>query len=139
PVIDMNIIVASEREVTLAIERLATLGYEHVGNLGVEGREAFKRPEGMFKHNLYLCPQGSQGIRNHLVVRDYLRSNTDIARAYGELKKRLAAEFPHDIDSYIAGKTDLILSILREQGLNEEDLAAIGEANRKEILSKPRL
>src|SRR5258708_14261542 len=109
PVIDMSIIVASEQEVALCIERLATLGYEHLGNLGVEGRETFKRSEEPIAHNLYLCPQGSRGIRNHLAVRDYLRPHPKTSREYGELKKRLAAEFPNDIDSYIGGQTDLIL------------------------------
>jgi GrpB-like predicted nucleotidyltransferase (UPF0157 family) len=130
PVIDMSIIVPSEREVPLAIERLATIGYEHLGILGVEGREAFKWSEGPAAHNLYLCPPGSRGIRNHLAVRDYLRSHPETARQYGELKKRLAADFPNDIDSYVDGKTDFILRILREQGLSDGDLASVEEANR---------
>ena len=129
PIIDMSIIVPSEREIVPAIERLATLGYEHLGNLGVEGREAFKRPEGTIAHNLYLCPQGSLGIRNHLAVRDYLRAHPETASAYGERKKRLADEFPDDIDRYVDGKTDTILRILREQGLSDEDLSSVESAN----------
>jgi len=132
PIIDMSVIVASEREVPLAIARLATLGYVHLGNLGIEGREAFRRPDGLPPHNLYVCPQGSLGLENQLAVRDYLRTHPETARAYGELKTRLAREFPQDIDSYVAGKTDLILGILREQGLAAERLAAIERANRKQ-------
>jgi GrpB-like predicted nucleotidyltransferase (UPF0157 family) len=132
PIIDMCVIVASEREVPLAIARLATLGYVHLGNLGIEGREAFRRPDGLPPHNLYVCPQGSLGLENQLAVRDYLRTHPETARAYGELKTRLAREFPQDIDSYVAGKTDLILGILREQGLAAERLAAIERANRKQ-------
>jgi GrpB-like predicted nucleotidyltransferase (UPF0157 family) len=132
PIIDMSVIVASDREVPLAIARLATLGYMHLGTLGIEGREAFRRPDGSPPHNLYVCPQGSLGVQNQLAVRDYLRAHPEMARAYGELKMRLAHEFPQDIDSYVAGKTDLILGILREQGLSAERLEAIERANRKQ-------
>ena len=131
PIIDMSVIVPSNHEVPLAIERLATLGYVHQGNFGIEGREAFTRPAGTPAHNLYVCPQGSQGIQNHLAVRDYLRTHPETARAYGELKRRLGQEFPDDIESYVDGKTELILGILREQGLSAEQLAAIEHANRK--------
>jgi GrpB-like predicted nucleotidyltransferase (UPF0157 family) len=132
PIIDMSVIVASEREVPVAIARLATLGYVHLGNLGIEGREAFRRSDGSPPHNLYVCPQCSLGLENQLAVRDYLRTHPETARVYGELKTRLAREFPHDIDSYVAGKTDLILGILREQGLAVERLEAIERANRKQ-------
>lgn len=43
PIIDMSVIVPSEREIPLAIERLSRLDYIHQGDLGIEGREAFKR------------------------------------------------------------------------------------------------
>jgi GrpB-like predicted nucleotidyltransferase (UPF0157 family) len=130
PIIDMDIVVASEREVPAAIERLATLGYVHLGNLGVEGREAFRRPEGSPVHNLYVCPQGSLGLQNHLAVRDYLRTHPEAVQAYSALKKRLAQEFPTDIERYVDGKTDLILTMLRDQGLLTEQLGSIEQSNR---------
>jgi len=131
PIIDMTIVVPSVHDVPLAIKRLATLGYEHRGDLGIEGRKAFTRPEGLPAHNLYLSAPGSLGLQNQLAVRDYLRVHPETARAYGELKKQLAQQFPHDIDSYVAGKTDLLLGILRAQGLSPERLVAIEAANRK--------
>ena len=131
PIIDMSVIVASKGQVPLAVERLATLGYVHLGNMGIEGREAFKRPAELPAHHLYVCPQGSLGLQNQLAVRDYLRSHPETAQAYADLKKRLAREFPYDIDSYVEGKTNLILGILQEQGLSAEQLQAIEQANRK--------
>jgi GrpB-like predicted nucleotidyltransferase (UPF0157 family) len=59
PIIDISIVVPSAREVLLAIERLAALGYRHLGDLGIAGREAFRAPEGLPGHNLYVCPQES--------------------------------------------------------------------------------
>ena len=45
-IIDLSIVTPSDAEVPLTIERLVTLGYIHRGNLGIEGREAFKQPDG---------------------------------------------------------------------------------------------
>ncbi len=130
PVIDMSIIVPSEREIAVVIARLATRGYRHLGNMGIEGREAFERPIDSPRHSLYLCPQGSLGIQNHLAVRDYLRAHPDMAQTYGALKQELAKRFPYEIDRYVEGKTDLILKILSAQSLEPEQLANIERANR---------
>jgi GrpB-like predicted nucleotidyltransferase (UPF0157 family) len=131
PIIDLSVVVPSEREIPLAVERLASLGYQHLGNLGIVGREAFRRPPGSPAHNLYVCPQDSLGLRNHLAVRDHLRTHPKTAQAYGELKRRLAAEFPDDIESYVDGKTELLIGILRESGLSGDRLDDIEQGNRK--------
>jgi GrpB-like predicted nucleotidyltransferase (UPF0157 family) len=133
PSIDISVVVRADVDVPVAIERLARLGYVHRGNLGVEGREAFDSPAGPPAHHLYLCPRNSPGLANHLAVRDFLRAHPDTAKEYGELKKRLAKRFPHDIDSYIDGKTDLLLRILRAAGFPLARLDAIERANRKSV------
>lgn len=130
PIIDMSVVVRSDVDIPLTIQRLATIGYVHEGNLEVEGREAFQHPNGLPAHHLYVCPRGSLGLMNQLAVRNYLRTHFETARAYGNLKRRLASEFPHDIDSYIDGKTDFILTILREVGFPPDRLKAIKLANR---------
>jgi len=131
PIIDISIVAREDADVPEAIERLKTLGYVHRGNLGIEGREAFDSPDGPPEHHLYLCPPNSPGLANHLAVRDYLRTHPREATEYGELKKRLAREFPYDIDNYIAGKTGMLLRILRVAGFTAEKLEAIDRANRK--------
>jgi GrpB-like predicted nucleotidyltransferase (UPF0157 family) len=131
PIIDISIVVRSADDVPLAIERLAPLGYVHLGNLDVEGREAFASPDGSPAHHLYVCPQGGLGLVNQLAVRDFLRAHPEAARAYGELKKRLAVEFPHDIESYVYGKTDFVLDVLRNAGLPRDQIEAIEKVNRR--------
>lgn len=131
PIIDISVVVSAEVDVSVAIERLVTLGYVHRGNLGIEGREAFHNPPGLPQHHLYVCPRGSLGLINPLAVRDYLRTHPETAQAYGDLKKKLASEFPDDIESYVDGKTDLILQILRDVGFWPDQLEAIERANRK--------
>lgn len=130
PVIDACIVVASRNEVPACIQRLASIGYVHRGNLGVPDREAFRRPDEVPRHHLYLSPRESLSLKNHLGFRDYLRLHPEAAREYGELKTSLARRFPDDIDSYIAGKTEFILHVLAEIGLSEEELAEIRRINR---------
>lgn len=130
PIIDASVVVPDEERVKTAIQRLAQLGYVHRGNLGIEGREAFHPPPTMEKHHLYLCPQGSLGIKNHLAVRDYLRQHPRAAQEYGELKKKLAVTCGGDIDAYIDGKTDFILGILAKSSLSADDLRRIENSNK---------
>ena len=131
PIIDIDIVVSSKAHIPFVIKRIAALGYDHRGNLGIEGRETFKAPTSLVAHNLYACVAGSLGLKNHLAVRDYLRHNLSVAKAYGELKKQLAQQFPHDIDSYIAGKTDFLIEILQSADFSPAHLASIERVNRE--------
>jgi len=49
-----------------------------------------------------------------LYFRDYLIDFPETARQYGELKTRLATEYPHDRLAYTAGKTEFIESVTCE-------------------------
>jgi len=131
PIIDMTVVVNQRSDVPPTIQRLATLGYRHLGNLDIEDREAFDHPGGLPRHNLYVCPEGTIGVVNQVTVRDYLRAHPETARRYGALKKQLAAQFPTDIESYVFGKTDFVLDVLRRAGLTEDQLASIERVNRR--------
>lgn len=130
PIIDIDVVVATAADVPVAVERLATLGYEHRGNLGVDGREAFNGPPGPPRHHLYVCVQGGAALVNHLMLRSFLRQNSESAAHYGRLKKQLAAKFPTDIDRYVDGKTGFILAALREMGLSDGQLADVYAVNK---------
>ena len=101
----------------------------HHGNLGIEDREAFGAPQGLPAHHLYVCPEGSAALANHLALRDFLRRNSVAVVEYGRIKKQLAARFPNDMESYITGKTDFILTVLRNAGFRESVLRTIRDAN----------
>ena len=64
-------------------------------------------------------------LRNHLVLRDYLRSNTEARDTYARLKFDFAQKHSNDMDSYIRGKTDFILAILGHQGFDSNTLDSI--------------
>jgi GrpB-like predicted nucleotidyltransferase (UPF0157 family) len=131
PIIDISIVVPERSDVQMGISRLATLGYVHRGDLGIKEREAFANPDGLPRHNLYLCPRDSVALANHLALRDYLRTHPEAVKEYSELKKHLAQRFPDDIDSYIDGKTTMVLIMLQATGFPAEQLRQIERANRK--------
>jgi len=132
PVIDISVVVPAVDDVASAIERLARLGYVHSGDLGVKGREAFQSPHQAPRHHLYLCPRGSLALRNHLVVRDHLRTHPEDTALYGALKLRLAGQYRDDIAAYTAAKTETILWILASAGFRPDELETIARINRGE-------
>lgn len=133
PIIDIDVVIPPHQSIQHIVTRLEPLGYTHLGTRGIAGRDAFRQENALPKHNLYVCPTESVGLRNHLAVRDYLRTHPEAVQAYSKLKRGLASIFTNDIDQYIAGKTDFILSILRQSNLSKEDIAAIEQANRIQI------
>jgi len=138
PIIDVTIVVADRRGLEAVIGRLEGIGYRHRGDLGVRGREAFANPPAppdspdmpdTPAHHLYACVQGGLALRNHLAVRDRLRRDLSAAAAYSRLKKELARRFADDLDAYIAGKTDFILSLLKDAGFDAAALERIEGIN----------
>ena len=130
PVLDLDIVVRSQSDVPLVVARLALIGYDHLGDFGLAGREVFRPPDGSPAHNLYVCRSGP-ALENHLALRDHLRRHSELAHAYGTLKKRLAQEFRYDIDGYVVAKTDFVVAVLRAAGLSEEHLEGIERTNRR--------
>ncbi len=51
---------------------------------------------------------------DELYFRDYLIAHPDIAREYGELKRRLLKEYEHDRDGYTEAKTEFVERHTRE-------------------------
>jgi GrpB-like predicted nucleotidyltransferase (UPF0157 family) len=140
PVIDIDIIIDSPAHLPAISQKLALLGYDHRGNLGIADREAFKGKSDQVpldgsgrtwpKHHLYVCPADSISLKNHLALRDFLRNNSAKAKEYGELKKRLAAENPYNMDLYIARKTPFITAILKAAGFDDSTLHHITQENQ---------
>jgi GrpB-like predicted nucleotidyltransferase (UPF0157 family) len=108
PIIDIDVVVSSDDEVSGAVERLASLGYEHEGDLGVAGREAFRWPAGERRHHVYVVVEGSHAHRRHVLLRDYLRTHPDEAATYGELKREFARRHGSDRTAYTDAKSAFI-------------------------------
>jgi GrpB-like predicted nucleotidyltransferase (UPF0157 family) len=108
PIIDIDVVLASETMLPAAIERLANLGYIHRGNLGVPEREAFRAPANDPPHHLYVCPPCSAEFRRHIAFRDYLRAHPKDAKIYGDLKIVLAERFREDRSAYNTAKCEFV-------------------------------
>ena len=129
PIIDVDVIVPARSDMPAVIERLASIGYLHGGNLGIEHRDVFESPPDFPPHHLYACVRGSAALENHLMVRDCLRRDPAAADAYGELKKRLAEQYPDDPRGYGMGKTHFVLALLGNAGCSDATLRTIRSAN----------
>lgn len=112
PIVDIDVVLRRADDMPEAIRLLTGAGYAHLGDLGIVDREAFRAPAHLPRHHLYVCPAGSAALRAHLMLRDALRNDPDLAAAYGALKRELAERFADDRDSYVEGKTPFITSVL---------------------------
>ena len=140
PIIDVDIVVKSSEDIQKSIQYLEQLGYIHAGQRGIEGRESFDRKDervpyvGSKKkwrdHHLYVCMEGIDALNNHLKLKAFLQCHPEAVKAYSELKKELAKKYPHDIDSYVAEKTELIVGFLKQAGMDEAVLKSISSQNK---------
>lgn len=127
PVIDIDVVVHRD-DVPVAIGALENAGYRHRGDLGVVDRHSMAEPGGV-RRNVYVTVAGSLALRNHLAVRDTLRSDRHLAQRYASEKRELAAV--HDsVDDYAIAKSAIIQEILEAAGMPAEDRAAIAVVNR---------
>jgi GrpB-like predicted nucleotidyltransferase (UPF0157 family)/chloramphenicol 3-O-phosphotransferase len=112
PVVDIDVVVTSPTDTPEAIERLRKLGYVHQGDKGIRGREAFLWPPGAPPHHLYVVADGSPPHADHIRFRDQLRLHPELAREYGELKRRLAERYGDDRLGYTEAKGDFVARVL---------------------------
>jgi GrpB-like predicted nucleotidyltransferase (UPF0157 family) len=111
PVVD---IAAGRRHETTTEDCVAALsqaGYEHAGERGVPGREFFLRGQPR-KYHLHLVEEAGPLWRDYLAFRDYLQAHAETARNFADLKRVLAARFPHDREAYMNAKSPHVQNIL---------------------------
>jgi GrpB-like predicted nucleotidyltransferase (UPF0157 family) len=128
PILDIDVIVDGD-DMPAAMAAVASLGYAHRGDLGVTDREAFKAPDDDPRRNVYVCRRGTLNVRNHLAVRDVLRTRPDLREEYGAVKLELAADEAMDIDTYIAGKSAVLQKVLAVSDLTAEERLQILRLN----------
>src|SRR5215813_2160596 len=116
PVIDIQISVADLGRLEEYAARLAPLGYVHVPHPDDAFCPFLHRPAAWpHTHHVHLVESGGAAERDTLAFRDFLREHADTARAYEELKRRLAAR--HGAESfasrqaYADAKTDFVKQI----------------------------
>lgn len=116
PVIDIMPIVYDINQVDEVAASLEKAGYQAMGEYGISLRRYFRKEiEGVRTHNIHFYPEGHEDIGRLLYFRDYLREHKEAALEYSSLKKKLAVQFPDNMDAYTKGKNEFVRSILENK------------------------
>ncbi|PSL40445.1 GrpB-like predicted nucleotidyltransferase (UPF0157 family) [Planomicrobium soli] len=111
PVIDLMPIVRDIEKIDDFNLELMELGYVAKGENGLAGRRYFEKGGDERTHHVHIYQEGSKEIVRHLAFCSYLQENPHAAEEYSRLKKKLAREYPDNIELYIEGKEFLVLQI----------------------------
>lgn len=115
PIIDIMVVVKDIRKVDNYNKEFEALGYEPKGEFGIVGRRYFRKGLEIRTHQIHIFQENNlKDIERHLAVRDYLRAHPKKAFEYGQLKSRIAAMFPSDIESYCNGKDAFVKELERK-------------------------
>jgi len=103
PVIDIDIVIDTEKDFSITKNELENIGYVHVGDQGIKGREVFKRNSihqdsilDKIKHHLYVCLSDSDELKRHVLFRNYLRTHNKEMNDYINIKKEIVAKYGSD-------------------------------------------
>lgn len=139
PILDIDIILHQKEFLTTVSTRLEQAGYRSKGEQGIAERFAFAQTNaftpatGLNKrwqeHHLYVCFSGSLALKNHLLFKNTLLQQPELATRYVQLKKELANEPGMTRTIYNQRKTEYILSVLTLNGFTKEELLEIKKAN----------
>ena len=92
PVIDILGSVQSLDLLDVAQSQLQNLGYQYKGEYGISGRRycTLYNAEATTAYvHIHFFEHTNPAVRSHILFRDYLRANPEIARAYSEMKNDL--------------------------------------------------
>ncbi|MFW9932548.1 MAG: GrpB family protein [Candidatus Thorarchaeota archaeon] len=108
PVIDILPVVKEIVKVDEMTKEFERYGYEGRGEFGLPGRRYFTKGKSERTHHIHIYERGNPEVIRHLAFRDYMIAHPLEAKAYSELKEKLAKEFANDRDSYIDGKEEFV-------------------------------
>lgn len=95
------------------VRRLEAAGYEYRGFNTKGGHVLVRRSvDGLRTHHLHVVPVDGEQWRLYLIFRELLRRDPVARHEYSSLKKELAVRFPRDRRAYLAGKDDVVATLL---------------------------
>ncbi|KAF1941129.1 arabinogalactan endo-1,4-beta-galactosidase [Clathrospora elynae] len=131
PIIDVDILVTREDVQPVTDALIANGELDYLGELAIVDRHVFRNSTLTLRHNVYVCVDGVAQTKNHISLRDTLRSNAELRDEYARVKLELAAKATNVVD-YIVAKGNVIQKILKASGnFTKEELTAISRANVK--------
>lgn len=122
PIIDILVVVKNVHKLDAYNDQMESFGYTPRGENGMTGRRYFIKGGQQRTHHVHCHQIADERIDIHLAFKQYMNAHPDDARAYGELKLKLAGQFSHDVHMYQTGK---------EQFLDEMILKATEWAKKK--------
>jgi GrpB-like predicted nucleotidyltransferase (UPF0157 family) len=115
PIIDILLVVNDINKLDSSSNQFQNIGYEVMGEFGITGRRYFRKGGDNRTHQIHAFQYNNiEEIERHLAFRDYLREQPEVCIQYGELKSKLAEQYPNDIDGYGDGKDDFVKSVEKE-------------------------
>lgn len=128
PVLDIDIIL-TRPAVPLAIAALEKSSYIYYGTWGIPDRHALRKAGQDPAVNIYVCVERSLSLRNHLSVRDLLRTDEALREEYGAVKMDLARREWANVNAYSVAKNEIVGKLLARAGMGEKELADIESVN----------
>lgn len=117
PILDVLLSVPDFDAALQLVPDIEALGYVFRSDEEIEDRHYFRRGNDKARtHHLSLATPSSRHHIDTIAFRDALRRDVQLASDYAELKLELARRFPQDRESYLNGKTDFVLGVLRSLG-----------------------
>jgi len=131
PIIDMLAVARDISPVDQLSDIMREIGYEPMGEFGIPGRRYFRRDNaaGVRTEQVHAFAADSAHLLRHLAFRDYLRAHREVAQEYSQLKQRLAAAHPFDIEAYMDGKDPFI---------RQTQATALEWASRRKAVPPPK-
>lgn len=116
PIIDLLVEVEDLVRADEQNRSMELLGYKVMGEFGIIDRRFFLKDDqlGVRTHHIHTFKVGSAQIKRHLGFRDYLIAHPEYAQKYSELKRKLAKEYPNNIEGYMNGKDRFIQEMDRQ-------------------------
>ena len=121
PIIDILVILDNTDDINQFDRAMGDAGYRVRGECldatipGTPGRFYFtKETNGVRSYHVHVYAKDHWEIPDKLAFRDYLRAHSDKAAAYGELKRRIAAQHRLDNIGYMRAKDGFVKSTLNE-------------------------
>lgn len=121
PLIDICVGLQDIDDAMKCIEPLKALGYEYVPEYEkvLPDRRYFRKGlPGKRTHHLHMWRINSAGWNRHLLFRDTLRAQPQLAQDYLALKERLAKKYGHDRPAYSDAKSEFVESVLARAQAN---------------------
>ncbi len=111
PILDMMAGVAQLEKALLCQAPLDTIGYDYIAQAGIANDYVFGKgvPRTHYLHVVEYC--GAKWT-NHLCFRDRLRSDPELAQAYGRLKEELSRKFSDSWAKYHDAKSKFISEVV---------------------------